>query len=208
MPPRNKSAEARPWEIWDKPGMAVNIDNYWQGSEAEKEYVTRKARQVKALMARPDTSILEVGCGTGLIYQALLHEIGSGMRYVGIDNSDAMLRIANRRFPRASMMKGDAFNLKGETADIVICFEVLGHMPDCQVPLNELFKAANRTLMLTYWATWEKKISAGQDHYEYPREEMTKRIAVAAGKTPYVMTEVDMPYTVMAIISKKVPVGN
>ena len=160
---------------------------------------------VKGLMPRPDTAILEVGCGSGLMYEALAAQVGNALNYRGVDNSEEMLRLARKRIPFGHVAKGDAFNLvyADNAFDIVLCFEVLGHMPDNQGAINELFRVAKDKVVITYWATWGKDITAGADHYEYPRQDMLQRIAIASKGIPHLVEERQMPYTLALFITKK-----
>lgn len=56
-----------------------------------------RARAVEALSPRQDEVILDVGCGTGLNFDAIEQNIGPRGRLIGIDRSPAMLRRAQER---------------------------------------------------------------------------------------------------------------
>jgi ubiquinone/menaquinone biosynthesis C-methylase UbiE len=53
----------------------------------------------------PPCRILDVACGTGFLTQHLKGEV------VGLDQSEAMLKIARERVPEATFVSGDAFAL-------------------------------------------------------------------------------------------------
>jgi ubiquinone/menaquinone biosynthesis C-methylase UbiE len=52
---------------------------------------------VQALNLEPGQTVVEVGCGTGLNFSLLQHEVGSTGRVIGIDLTDAMLEQAHQR---------------------------------------------------------------------------------------------------------------
>ncbi|HBP88947.1 MAG TPA: methyltransferase type 11, partial [Nitrospiraceae bacterium] len=52
---------------------------------------------VQALKLEPGQTVVEVGCGTGLNFSLLQHEVGSTGRIIGIDFTDAMLEQAHQR---------------------------------------------------------------------------------------------------------------
>ncbi len=58
-----------------------------------------------AISALPPTTVLDVGCGTGFLTRHLKGEV------VGLDQSEAMLRIARERVPGATFVRGDALAL-------------------------------------------------------------------------------------------------
>lgn len=83
---------------WDTPGRAQEVDAYWRSSPDEREYRARLAALVHEAMAKDSDTLLELGCGSGLVFEALTVEIGRPPHYVGIDGSAKMLAIARRRY--------------------------------------------------------------------------------------------------------------
>lgn len=61
-----------------------------------REYDYRKMA-VNALNLEPGQTVVEVGCGTGLNFSLLQHEVGSTGKIIGIDLTDAMLEQAHQR---------------------------------------------------------------------------------------------------------------
>jgi SAM-dependent methyltransferase len=86
--------------------------------------------------------VLDVGCGPG----ALVEHLG-GVRYVGIDVSDAYIRHARRIFgDRAEFRVGDATALDADLRgfDVVLAFGVLHHLDDGSA--GRLFEQARMAL--------------------------------------------------------------
>jgi len=68
---------------------------------------------IASLEVQPGATVLDVGCGTGLSFEALKEKIGPQGRIVGIDPSPEMLalarqRIARRRFGGITLLEASA----------------------------------------------------------------------------------------------------
>lgn len=196
-----QAKKGRPWEVWQDPDVAETVDNYWTGSEDELEYRSLLAHAVKQEAAFLD-SILEVGSGTGLVYGALKQE--GIANYVGIDNSNHMLAKARDRYPEADFRFGDAFDLDMASGsyDVVICFEVLGHMPDPSKVIEELLRVARKKVIFTVWLGGDDKAVAGKDHYTFPSSLVESWVKRAMGKEPFVGEWNGMPYTAAYTVTK------
>ena len=172
----------RPWEVWDNVGTAEQVDDYWTNSPAELDHRAKLARLVKEYLAA-DSSLLEVGCGTGLVYKALEIQM-PGLDYTGIDNSRQMLAIARKRYPGVRFQQGDAFKLKlmNRQFDIACAFEVFGHLPEPWPAVKELVRVASKLAIFTVWPTdGPVSVDCG-DHYEHPRGALLKGLAQLYGE--------------------------
>ncbi len=154
----------RPWEGWDDLGVAEDIERYWAESAYEAAH-----RQSLAALCTPylseGTTVLEVGCGSGRVYEQLVPDLIPPAAYTGIDNSEAMLAIARRRHPEGRFLRGDAYRLGlGRGAfDVVLCFEVLGHLPEIGPVLRELVEASRRTVIFTVWPAAEGIVEESEE---------------------------------------------
>ena len=147
----------REWEKWDKPGVAVNIHQYWlkDVSGLEESHRDVLTELVREYVPRSCKSVLEVGSGTGLIYERLVPAVIDNSCYTGVDISSEMMRIARTSFPQGNFIQGDAFALgfKDGAFDTVFAFEVLGHIPEIRVPIAEMIRVAGRLAMFTVWVS-------------------------------------------------------
>lgn len=99
-------------------------------------------------------SVLEIGCGTGDLVDALKPERG-----VGIDISSGMVRTAREKYPAHSFIEMDAEHLKlKEKYDFVIMSDLIGHLSDVQKAFQEVHKVIDEKsrLIVTYYNfLWE-----------------------------------------------------
>jgi len=172
---------------WDKSGVAEIIQSLWLNNHNELEHRTRLADLVSSCSYLPsrDASFLEAGCGSGLVYSALVPAVITN--YTGIDTSREMLKLANANYPQGKFIYGDIFNLDfpDKSFDIVASFEVLGHLPDIEIPIREMFRVAKKYLIFTIWVSDSDKITevSYEKHGDvtflfkkYARDEIAKAI--------------------------------
>jgi len=80
-------------------------------------------------------TVLEVGCGTGLI----LHRVARFARSaVGIDLSAGMLVKAQQRGLRVAQASATALPIATASVDVAYSFKVLAHIPDIQAAMREM----------------------------------------------------------------------
>ncbi|HEX6900078.1 MAG TPA: class I SAM-dependent methyltransferase [Thermoanaerobaculia bacterium] len=141
------------WRLWDQPGVARTIEALWQGSLYETAHRDVLANLSALYVSSPDLKILEVGCGTGRIYQRLVPRLVPNASYTGIDISASMLEIAREKFPQGRFLEGDGYALQfgDEEFDVALAFEVLGHLPEVGPFLRELVRVTRSTAVFTVW---------------------------------------------------------
>jgi SAM-dependent methyltransferase len=98
-------------------------------------------------------SVLDVGCGTGALLDAVRPARG-----VGVDLSPAMVRLARERFPRLQFRVGDAEALDaGEVFDRVMMVDLLEHLGNPRSALASARRACHeesRLILVTPSPAW------------------------------------------------------
>lgn len=158
------------WQNWDKGNIAKMVDDYWL--EKERGWRNWLVLDIKKEFGKK-VPLLDVGCGTGLIYQQMLkYHVVTPATYVGGDVSKKMLAIARQRFPEAKFVNLDIFNLSypDHSQPNVMCISVIQHLPYYDQALNELMRVTGRKLYIVSWFTQaaEDKIVLGNfyaNHY-------------------------------------------
>ena len=111
----------------------------WDSGEACRKEEIRAL--VKSLGLKPGDTVVEPGCGTGVISRFILEQIGESGRLYGLDISQEMLDQARAKgfAANASFHHADAAGmpLPDGCADAVVCFRVFPHLDDRQGALGE-----------------------------------------------------------------------
>ncbi|MBZ9814131.1 class I SAM-dependent methyltransferase [Mesorhizobium sp. CA7] len=151
---------SRDWENWDVGEIANEIHSIWQKSPIENAHRQELVDIVLGHVPATAPSILEVGCGSGLIYQKLIGLLPTGSRYMGVDSSLKMLNIARKSFPKGEFHFGDGYGLLFEDRefDVVLCFEVLGHIPEIEQFVAELLRVSRKTCIFTTWPSESQEV--------------------------------------------------
>ena len=108
--------------------------------------VTRqRMRTLEALQLKAGESVLDVGCGSGLLAYDMSALVGAGGRVVGIDNSPDMLMLAKQRcadLPQVQLKQSEADSLPedAESFHAVTCVQVLLYLSDVPAALSEMYR--------------------------------------------------------------------
>ena len=114
------------------------------------------SRAFVASLVRQGESVLDVGCGAGVGYEALA-DLGLESRYVGIDSSEPSVEIARELYPAGTFCIGSATSLVshfGPNAfDVVLVRHVLEHLPDFEAAMNEAVVVSRRLALFVFFLT-------------------------------------------------------
>lgn len=107
----------------------------------------RRRRQIatSALAPQPGETLMDVGCGPGFHVAELVEAVGPEGRVVGVDTSDTMLEMADRRnrgAANATFKIGDAVELPVEDqfVDGVVAVQVYEYVSEIRSALREAFR--------------------------------------------------------------------
>jgi SAM-dependent methyltransferase len=98
-------------------------------------------------------SLLDVGCGEGVLTQQWAQRLGDGRRVVGIDLDDPALHAewAKRTAPNLEyrVMKAENLPFADNEFDAAAAIEVLEHVPDPEHTVAEMARVAQRWLLVS-----------------------------------------------------------
>lgn len=105
--------------------------------------------------------ILDLGCGNGRLLEVLKDK---KIDYIGVDSSEKLIKIAQKKYPQADFQVADALSLPfpDNYFDKIYSIAVLHHIPSKKYHLQFL-KEAKRVLkpegilVITVWDLWQKK---------------------------------------------------
>ena len=179
----------------------------WEATETA-EMCGRLARLIRELGVRPGDSVLDVGCGAGILFPLLALATGGLGLVVAVDLSSEMLRRARNRgfgFP-CLHADGGRLPLRSYAFAWVICNAVFPHFADKPAALRELGRVLGASgRLIIYHANGREAINAihrgiggAVARDEAPDLDQMAAWRSQAGLTPLVMRDAPDHYLVMA----------
>lgn len=148
------------WDVWYKDKNYGKI-LYKRAKRELPEMESSKAiAQMIAKWAASGDVIVDVGCGCGHYLVSLSRQLSCPFSYYGFDACPYYVSLARKAFPRegslgpccgkAIFAKGDVYHLplSGRFADIVMCNNLLLHLPSIERPMKELWRVTKRLLII------------------------------------------------------------
>ena len=102
---------------------------------------------------REGDKLLDVGCGAGHYLRSIHERVSASFQYVGVDATERFVDAANEAWKNdaaSTFRQGDIYELPFETDqfDIVMCNNVLLHLPSIAGPVGELVRVCKRFLLI------------------------------------------------------------
>jgi 2-polyprenyl-3-methyl-5-hydroxy-6-metoxy-1,4-benzoquinol methylase len=128
-------------------------DKYGSTNPVVRRLMARFEATLDELFARASpVSLLDVGCGEGVLTQRWAQRLGDG-RVVGIDLADPALQAqwAERRAPNLEyrVMKAERLPFGDGEFDVATAIEVLEHVPDPAHTVAEMARVASGHLLVS-----------------------------------------------------------
>ena len=139
----------------------AEIKDYFNHVAGQRDFWLKKSRfyhqeveNFLRFIIPANKKVLDIGSGTGDLLAAL-----KPVRGVGIDIAEKMTEIARSKYPHLEFITADAQSLPGqEKFDYIILSDLIGHLEDVQLALEELFKVADdraRIVITAHNYLWE-----------------------------------------------------
>ncbi len=121
-----------------------------------RDVVRRRELVRAAVAAEPGERILDVGCGPGYYVAELAERVGPDGSVTGMDQSGAMLAVAQRRcegMGNTSFAEGDATALPFDEGafDVVLSVQVMEYVPDVAAALAEIHRVLRPGGRVVLW---------------------------------------------------------
>ncbi|GEM_PF-152989 len=137
--------------------QAPIYDEGMQGDHARALYPCILEEARRAMESIPVPSVLDVGCGTGMLSERLLGAFPS-CRLAGVDLSPAMVERARARLAgRAEVREADAERLPFHDGafDLVVCNDSFHHYPDPDRAVFQMWRVLRKGGALVLGDVWQ-----------------------------------------------------
>ncbi len=122
-------------------------------------------------IAKKNDLVLDAGCGSGYLYPAL-----KKTKYIGVDFSQELIKVARKRYPEVSFEKMNILklNFKDNYFDKIFSIGVLHQIPSTKKRM-EFLKEIRRVLKkngvftIRVWNLWEKKRKVILKYFFHPQ---------------------------------------
>jgi ubiquinone/menaquinone biosynthesis C-methylase UbiE len=156
-PPADMDEYIHGWEAFFD-HYASNVEN-WR--RRNKGYHHSLASLARFYIPR-DASVLELGSGNGDLLAAT-----KAKRGLGIDISNEMVQLAQRKFPSLEFrkMSVEHLDLQGETFDYIVLSDLTGFLYDIRLAFERIRAACHedtRIVMHSYSRIWQPLLSAAE----------------------------------------------
>ena len=97
----------------------------------------------------PGAKVLDVGCASGGFFN-IMRSYEPHIEYTGIDLSERAVELAKERYPEATFIVTEGFELvfANNTFDVVHCTSVFNNEPNYQAMLQEMYRVSNRFVLM------------------------------------------------------------
>lgn len=145
---------------------------YQMGPEIHRLYILDKLKELKV------TTLLDVGCGTGPIYDLLVNFDTEGrwnniIRYKGIDYSWRMIETAKRILPYGDFKVGDARRIvePDNCWDGVLLMHSLDHLDNYPAAIAEAVRVSKKYIIICLWRSFVNEGTNLNDRNMYSKKE-------------------------------------
>src|SRR3990167_528334 len=135
-----------------------NARTYWDTFTTSYQMGLQKHRGylLDLLRDKGVKSILDVGCGTGPIYELITKgpaNVEWNFKYKGTDYSEGMIEVCKREFPEGDWEVEDARHLNEESDswDCVLLMHSLDHLDNYKAAIAEATRVSKKYICIVLW---------------------------------------------------------
>lgn len=154
-------------------------------------YYLKSLFKILKSKVRPNSSVLDVGCGSGDLLNCLNPKVG-----VGIDLSEGMLKIARKRLKSKNFIfyKGaaESFELPQKlNFDYILLVDVLEHVKDIEKTVKNIKRYCSKNTVFYIWVTnhtmsWVSEVAQllkikEEGPHKWPRKAQIRKILKKQG---------------------------
>ncbi|MGQ9844512.1 MAG: class I SAM-dependent methyltransferase [Spirochaetota bacterium] len=129
----------------DKIAYFNNLSANWDEVVGNDQLRIQELRNVFSLInIKPNDTVMDVGCGTGVLFTIIQERIGPQGTLIAVDPSDRMIEEAKKRyanFNNITYIVGplEDITLPDKSINVILCFAVFPHIEDKQMALKKCY---------------------------------------------------------------------
>ena len=129
---------------WSDPTVCDMLEASW----GIKQYEHERKKHANAISSKRPTSILDIGSGTGILYENLPNKYRE--RYKGVDISQTFIDMFKDKYPKVdvSLENGEALSFGDKTFGAIVFYDVLRHQPSYKAMLKEGLRVSARYVFI------------------------------------------------------------
>ena len=189
-------------------GVSLSLDTEDLAQRYERISADRQFRGgqelLRELALAPGETVLDIGCGTGMLAEYAASLVGSTGSIVGIDPLPLRIEIAKKRSaPNLSFKVGNAYDLgevAAESFDVVYMNAVFHWLPEKSAPLRAILRALKpggrlgiTTVTPERAATWvhviRQRVLAREPYNQYPEAQALQSHRVSRDELEKLLVE-------------------
>ncbi len=192
------------------PPSSSNWDKHHSGNPILQYFIRTFHRRLIDWVKNVEVvSVLDVGCGEGFVAKSLM-AARPGLDYMGIDPDPQAIELARAMCPQARFDQASVEDLpldESKQFDLVLCIEVLEHLPDPEEALRKLASSSRKYVLLSVpWEPWfilgnllrGKHLKTWGNHPEHINHwSRRKFVGFAARHVDVVRSAVSYPWTLL-----------
>lgn len=153
---------------WDDGDNAQKIDDYWITHPGTHRTIVDDLAKI---LPRGE-SVLEIGCGTGLIAAEMMYrDLVTPATYDGEDVSENMVAIARRRMPEMQFycrdIEDSSIGTIGTPSNILV-IQVIQHLPYYTKALKNVLAMVDKRAYFVSWFAGKDEIKFLKDQWPIP----------------------------------------
>lgn len=129
----------------DKIDYFNNLSANWDEVVGNDQLRIQKLRNVFSLInINPSDTVMDVGCGTGVLFTLIQERIGPQGTLIAVDTSDKMIEVAKKRYANFNNITYavgplEEITLPDKSINVILCFAVFPHIEDKQMALKKCY---------------------------------------------------------------------
>ncbi len=148
------------WKVWNRNTEYGDVFFKRAIGDLPEMESSKAAASHVARLVKDNFNIVDVGCGSGHYLKSLIGKLKVPFHYMGIDETQYYVDLGKKAWSNkksfkeylksADFKRGDIFKLPfgDEIGDIVMCNNVLLHLPSIKDPIQELIRISRKYIII------------------------------------------------------------